>query len=341
MYNSLIQSVDSLGLTSTARNRREQRLQNEIESDYRKEQRREYQEKLKEDLKRQEEEFKEQVRMRKEAMREEFRLMPYKLRILQNEINIIKDLDNKINTRIKEELDKPYDSYLGHYHKMERDELLEVVEKNKQSSKYIIQDIRFNNLDNVLKEIAWRVVYLYILKDRKAHYKEQEVLPYMNLLLKRYVENYTEEEKIALKQKALDLEAQEAEEKKKKEAEKKAADEAARAKARAEAPRSHAAVGASNYYNILELDSTANDEDIRKAYRKMALKWHPDRNTGNEAKATEKFQAINHAYDVLIGSTSAGGYNKKTKIIRRKTKRKKQNKRKTKRKRKSIKRRYK
>ena len=51
-------------------------------------------------------------------------------------------------------------------------------------------------------------------------------------------------------------------------------------------------------YAILEIDKSASTDDIKKAYRKMSLKWHPDRN-GGSAEATTKFQDITMAYDTL------------------------------------------
>jgi len=53
-----------------------------------------------------------------------------------------------------------------------------------------------------------------------------------------------------------------------------------------------------DYYKILGVERTANKEDIKRAYRKLALKTHPDRNPGN-AKAEEQFKEINEAYQVL------------------------------------------
>lgn len=52
------------------------------------------------------------------------------------------------------------------------------------------------------------------------------------------------------------------------------------------------------YYEILEITKEANADVIKKAYRKMALKYHPDRNQGDK-EAEEKFKQINEAYQVL------------------------------------------
>lgn len=53
-----------------------------------------------------------------------------------------------------------------------------------------------------------------------------------------------------------------------------------------------------DYYKILEIDKTASDADIKKAYRKLARKYHPDLNP-NDATAKQKFQRINEANEVL------------------------------------------
>ncbi|KAL2921461.1 Chaperone protein DnaJ [Bienertia sinuspersici] len=57
-----------------------------------------------------------------------------------------------------------------------------------------------------------------------------------------------------------------------------------------------------DYYKILELDYDATDEDIRLNYRRLALKWHPDKHKGDSA-ITAKFQEINEAYRVLSDPT--------------------------------------
>lgn len=53
-----------------------------------------------------------------------------------------------------------------------------------------------------------------------------------------------------------------------------------------------------DYYKLLGVDYDASDEDIRSNYRKLALKWHPDKHKGDNA-VTAKFQEINEAYRVL------------------------------------------
>jgi len=53
-----------------------------------------------------------------------------------------------------------------------------------------------------------------------------------------------------------------------------------------------------DYYEILEISRTATKAEIKKAYRKLAMKYHPDRNPGDK-EAEEKFKKINEAYQVL------------------------------------------
>ena len=52
-----------------------------------------------------------------------------------------------------------------------------------------------------------------------------------------------------------------------------------------------------DYYKVLDVDKNATEEEIKKAYRKMALRFHPDKN--KEADAEEKFKEISEAYEVL------------------------------------------
>ncbi|XP_024992251.1 dnaJ homolog subfamily B member 13-like [Cynara cardunculus var. scolymus] len=54
-----------------------------------------------------------------------------------------------------------------------------------------------------------------------------------------------------------------------------------------------------DYYKILQVDKNAKDEDLKKAYRKLAMKWHPDKNPNNKKDAEAKFKQISEAYDVL------------------------------------------
>ena len=54
-----------------------------------------------------------------------------------------------------------------------------------------------------------------------------------------------------------------------------------------------------DYYAILGVDKNASDEEIKKAYRKMAKKWHPDANPNNRKEAEEKFKEVGEAYSTL------------------------------------------
>ncbi|KAL0100612.1 hypothetical protein PUN28_019187 [Cardiocondyla obscurior] len=54
-----------------------------------------------------------------------------------------------------------------------------------------------------------------------------------------------------------------------------------------------------DYYKVLEVQRTASGADIKKAYRKLALKWHPDKNPDNLEEANRKFKEISEAYEVL------------------------------------------
>ena len=61
-----------------------------------------------------------------------------------------------------------------------------------------------------------------------------------------------------------------------------------------------------DYYDVLGVSKTDNDEEIRRAFRKRAMEFHPDRN--KEAGAEEKFKEINEAYQVLSDSKKRAQY---------------------------------
>ena len=67
---------------------------------------------------------------------------------------------------------------------------------------------------------------------------------------------------------------------------------------------------AKDYYKILGVPRNASEQDIKKAYRKLAMQYHPDRNPGKEEWANEKFKEINEAYGVLGDPEKRGQYDR-------------------------------
>ena len=64
-----------------------------------------------------------------------------------------------------------------------------------------------------------------------------------------------------------------------------------------------------DYYSVLGVGKNATDEEIKKAYRKMAMKYHPDRNPGDK-QAEEKFKEVGEAYDVLGDRSKRDAYDR-------------------------------
>ena len=62
-----------------------------------------------------------------------------------------------------------------------------------------------------------------------------------------------------------------------------------------------------DYYEVLGVEKNASDAEIKKAYRKLAMKYHPDQNPGDKT-AEEKFKEINEAYEVLSDADKKARY---------------------------------
>lgn len=64
-----------------------------------------------------------------------------------------------------------------------------------------------------------------------------------------------------------------------------------------------------DYYELLEVERGADEATLKSAYRRLAMRWHPDKNPG-DAAAEQKFKAINEAYDVLKDPQKRGAYDR-------------------------------
>src|SRR5437660_9847505 len=64
-----------------------------------------------------------------------------------------------------------------------------------------------------------------------------------------------------------------------------------------------------DYYEVLGVGRTASDEEIKRAYRKLAVKFHPDKNP-EDPHAEEKFKELGEAYDVLMDADKRAAYDR-------------------------------
>uniref|UniRef100_A0A8C6URC2 DnaJ heat shock protein family (Hsp40) member B6a n=1 Tax=Neogobius melanostomus TaxID=47308 RepID=A0A8C6URC2_9GOBI len=65
-----------------------------------------------------------------------------------------------------------------------------------------------------------------------------------------------------------------------------------------------------DYYQVLGVQREASPDDIKKAYRKLALRWHPDKNPDNKIEAERKFKELSEAYEVLSDANKRSLYDR-------------------------------
>lgn len=68
-----------------------------------------------------------------------------------------------------------------------------------------------------------------------------------------------------------------------------------------------------DYYSILGLPKTASKDDVKKAYKKLAKKWHPDKNPNSQEEATRKFKEVSEAYQILVDDSKRRTYDREGK----------------------------
>ncbi|NXC69247.1 DNJB8 protein, partial [Anhinga anhinga] len=71
-----------------------------------------------------------------------------------------------------------------------------------------------------------------------------------------------------------------------------------------------------DYYKVLGLQKSASQDDVKKSYHKLALKWHPDKNPSNKEEAEKKFKAVAAAYEVLSDPQKRSLYDRSVKESR-------------------------
>lgn len=65
-----------------------------------------------------------------------------------------------------------------------------------------------------------------------------------------------------------------------------------------------------DYYEVLGIPKSATETEIKKAYRKLAIRWHPDKNPDNKKESEEKFKEIGEAYSVLSDKNKRAAYDR-------------------------------
>ena len=70
-----------------------------------------------------------------------------------------------------------------------------------------------------------------------------------------------------------------------------------------------------DYYKILNIEKNANKDEIKSAYKKLALQYHPDKNPNNKALAENKFKEISEAYSILSDPQKKNNYDNGNNII--------------------------